>query len=127
MEDDKIREAVKIPEDDKALNKIDNIKNSKVKKVNVKEKTVSVFKFGAEARKMVSDKIELKEEKTFKGVKCEHCDYRCEKLATLKKHISSKHTKQKFKTCGKEFGTSMSLISHVAIEHNKEDDALNEI
>ena len=41
--------------------------------------------------------------------------------------MNSNHNKQKCKECGQEFGTSMLLISHVAIEHNEEDDALNEV
>ena len=142
MDDIKLIEAVKIPEydktlnknydsknleDEKTLNKNDDSKNPQVKKTNFKEKNVSVFKFGAEARKTVSDKINLQEEKGSKCVKCELCDYRCERLATLKKHMNSNHNKQKCKECGQEFGTSMLLISHVAIEHNEEDDALNEV
>ena len=56
----------------------------------------SVFKFGAEARKTVSDRIKSQEkEKSKKEFKCELCDYSFEKLATLQKHINSKHTEQK--------------------------------
>ena len=84
-----------------------------------------MFKFGADARKAVPNKIEIQEEKNSKEVKCELCDYRCEKVATLKKHINSTHTKHKCKICGEEFDTSMALLSHVAIEHNEEDDVLN--
>ena len=127
MEVIKNNEPVKIPDDDKALNKNDKPKDSKARKGNLKEKKVSVFKFGADARKAVPNKIEIQEEKNSKEVKCELCDYRCEKVATLKKHINSTHTKHKCKICGEEFDTSMALLSHVAIEHNKEDDILNGI
>ena len=41
--------------------------------------------------------------------------------------MNSKHTEQKCKICGKEFETSMKLISHIAIEHNEEDEILNEV
>ena len=91
---------------------------------------VPVFKFGATAQKTVSDQSNIQEEgkdKSGKDVNCELCDYRCEKQTTLKKHINSKHTEQKCKTCGKEFETPMKLISHIAIEHNEEDEILNEV
>ena len=81
----------------------------------------SVFKFGAEARKTVSDqKKEKEEKKSAKYFKCEVCDYKCEKLVTLENHISSKHTEQKCKECNREFKTSMELVSHVAKEHHNE-------
>ena len=91
----KNNEPVKIPDDDKALNQNDKSKDSKARKGNLKEKKVSVFKFGADARKAVPNKIEIHKEKNSKEVKCELCNYRCEKVATLKKHINSTHTKHK--------------------------------
>ena len=80
--------------------------------------------------KTVTDQTNIQEEgkdKSGKDVKCELCDYRCEKQTTLKKHINSKHTEQKCNISGKEFETSMKLISHIAIEHNEEDEILNEV
>ena len=52
-----------------------------------------------------------------KYFKCNHCDYKSEKLATLKKHKNTKHTEQKCKVCKDEFKTSLELITHVANEH----------
>ena len=66
-----------------------------------------------------------KKDESGKYIMCELCDYRCEKLATFKTHINTKHIEQKCKICGKMFETSMKLISHVAIEHNKEVIILN--
>ena len=39
------------------------------------------------------------------------------------KHINTKHTEQKCKICNKDFKTSIDLISHVAKEHDKEEEA----
>ena len=45
-----------------------------------------MFRFGDEARNTVSDKNKAKEEeKSAKYFKCEHCDFKSKKLATLKK------------------------------------------
>lgn len=67
-----------------------------LKKSEPKKNKDSVFRFGAEARKTVSDRIESQEkERSKKEFKCELCEYSCEKFATLKKHINSKHTEQK--------------------------------
>ena len=79
----------------------------------VKER--QVFKFGAEARKTVSDGDKSKK-KSSKLFKCEQCDYECEKSCTLKKHMTSKHTEQK---CSQDFKTIKDLVSHVAKEHHE--------
>ena len=42
-----------------------------------------------------------------------------------KKHISLKHTEQKFKVCNKDFKTSMKFVKHVAKEHNGQEEACN--
>ena len=44
-------------------------------------------------------------------------------LVLYKKHINIKHTEQKFKICNKDFKTSIDLISHVAKEHHKDEEA----
>lgn len=93
----------------------------KEKKSKSKDHKVSVFKFGAEARKAAMEtKESKKEEKIQKQLKCELCEYRCDKNTTLKKHINTKHSEQKCKICRKEFKTSMELVSHVAEEHHLE-------
>jgi hypothetical protein len=66
-----------------------------------------------------------KEEKIQKQLKCELCEYRCDKNPTLKKHINTKHSEQKCKICRKEFKTSMELVSHVAEEHHLEEDSFS--
>ena len=85
-----------------------------------------VFKFGALARKAATEEIKYQEqEKSVKSFKCELCDYRSEKNAHLKKHITSKHSVHKCKVCQKEFKNSMDLVSHVAKEHLEDEEALN--
>lgn len=66
-----------------------------------------------------------KKKKNSKEFKCKMCDYSCEKDSTLKKHMNSKHTKQKCKQCDKEFRTSMELLNHVAKEHQEEEEEGN--
>ena len=55
-----------------------------------------------------------------KTLKCEICDYRCEKQSTIKKHINSQHTGQKCDLCGKECMISIIIITHKANEHHEE-------
>ena len=63
----------------------------------------------------MSDQIESKEEeKLAKYFKCELCDYKCDKLATLKKHKKFKHTEHKYKICGEELKSSIELVTHMA-------------
>ena len=79
--------------------------------------------FGAEARKTVSERIKSQvKEISVKDFKCEHCNYSCEKLSTLKKHTQSKHTMQKCKICSKEFKTAMEVIIHVSNEHQEQEE-----
>ena len=54
--------------------------------------------------------------------KCNQCSYKAQKLKTLKKHINTKHTEQKYKVCKKEFKTAMELVSHVANKHGEEEE-----
>ena len=52
-------------------------------------------------------------------LKCEHCDYRCKKVITLKKHIKTKHT-EKILTCNHcegKFTSSSYLNVHIADKH----------
>lgn len=95
-----------------------------VSKPNVKE--VSVFKFGAEARKtVVEEKKAQEKDLTTTDFKCEVCDYKCKKKSTLKNHIKLKHSEHKCEACGKEFKESMELVSHMAEKHNKEEEVWN--
>ena len=78
-----------------------------------------MFKFGAKARNTVSDEDKSREEqKSAKYFKCDQCDYKSEKLATLKKHKNTKHNEQKCKVFNKEVKTSMELVTHIAKEHD---------
>ena len=45
-------------------------------------------------------------EKLAKDLKCDLCDYKCEKRPTLNKHINLKQTEQTCKVCIKFFKTS---------------------
>ena len=65
-------------------------------KAKTKETKKPVFIFGAETRKSVLE--EGKSQKignSSKLMKCDQCNYSCEKQNTLKKHINTKHTVQK--------------------------------
>ena len=91
-----------------------------MKKKNYTEN--AVFRFEAEARKDVAVSMKCKEkEKSVKKFECELCDYSCEKFATLKKHINSKHTEQKCKICNQEFKISMEVVIHVAKDHKEKE------
>ena len=93
------------------------------KKKRIKPKG-SVFKFGAKARNTVSDEDKSKEEeKPAKYFKCDHCDYKSDKLTTLKKHKNTKHTEQKCKVCNQQFKTSIELVTYVAKEHDDQEEA----
>ena len=123
----KLTEVCKSVEKDKSVSsKNEIIKHGKEKKSKLKERKDSVFKFGPEARKTVSDKYEPPKEKPSSKIsKCNICDYSCEKLSTLKKHINSMHSKQECDICKKEFKTSMEVIIHKAKEHHEEEETWN--
>jgi hypothetical protein len=122
-EESKHKEADKRVEENKNVSKQNEIIK---KKSQLKQRNNSVFKFGPEARKTVLKKDESKKvEQISKAVKCEICDYMCEKQSTLKKHINSKHTEQKCDLCGKECMTSMEIITHKANEHHEEVETFN--
>ena len=93
-------------------------------KAKTKETKKPVFIFGAEARKSVLEEGKSNEiGKSSKLMKCDQCDYSCERQNTLKKHTNTKHTVQKCSLCSEEFTTSMDLISHIAIEQHDEEEA----
>ena len=124
----KIKEATQDPKID--ISKKGNFMDSKEKKLKPKDSKSnnSVFKFGAEARKAVSIEGEAKEkEQSAKHFSCDLCEYKCEKRATLNKHINAKHTEQKCKVCSMDFKTSMELVKHVAQDHHdpENDEVLN--
>ena len=104
-------------------NKTGNTNDQQGKKSKPKD---SVFTFGAASRKAVSDKLKTdEEENSDKCLKCELCDFKSDKNAYLKKHITLKHSAQKCKVCQREFKSSMDLVSHVAKEHLEDEDVLN--
>ena len=114
---DKLKESTEIKDDSN---------DPAQKKSKIKEKKVSLFKFGAEARQKVVENINSKENyKSSMKFQCEQCDYMCEKHTILKKHMNSNHTDQKCKVCRKEFKTSMELVRHVAKEHHEEEEEWN--
>ena len=88
----------------------------KENKTSSKETKIPVFVFGAEARKSVLEEKKSEEvRKSSKSLKCDQCEYRCERINTLNKHMNTKHTVQKCSLCSEEFKTSMDLLSHIAI------------
>ena len=92
----RIKDTEKRAEDSKkTINKNENLKVLKEKKSKLKDHKDTVFRFGAEDRKNVTESKESKpEEKISTHFKCELCEY-C-------------------KICRKEFRTSMEVVSHVA-------------
>ena len=120
----KTKEGAKRVEDLKKVpNKKGNTKDQQGKKSKPKD---AVFKFGAGARKAASDKIKAHEEENSDNCfKCELCDFKCEKNAHLEKHITLKHSVQKYKVCQREFKTSMDHVIHVAKKHLEDEEALN--
>ena len=79
-----------------------------------------MFKFGVEVQNNVLERNDSQKiDKVSTDFKCDLCDYKAKKLTTLRKHINSKHTEQKYKVCGRDFKISMQLVSHVANEHMK--------
>ena len=102
--------------------KVDSSK-CKGKISNTKDSKKSVFVFGAEARKSVLEVKKSEEiKKSSSSLKCDQCDYNCERPNTLKKHINTKHTVQKCSLCSQEFTISMDLLSHIAKEHHDGED-----
>ena len=82
-----------------------------------------MFKFKAEVKdNALENKDSQKKDKMSRDFKCDLCDYKAQKLNTLRKHLNSKHTEQKCKFCGKEFKASMQLVSHVANKHIEEEE-----
>ena len=74
-----------VEDPNEAIKKKDSSKDSQVKQSKDK---VSIFKFGDTAQKTVSGATNVQEkDKLGKYVKCELCDYRCEKLPMLKKAL----------------------------------------
>ena len=69
--------------------------------------------------KVKSDKTK-KGEKKEEFFKCEKCDYKVRKEATLKKHIITKHEVHVCKECNEKVSTFMELLKHVAKNHTKE-------
>ena len=69
--------------------------------------------------KVKSDKTK-KVEKKEEFFKCEKCDYKVKKEATLKKHIITKHEVNVCKECNEKVSTFMELLKHVAKNHTKE-------
>ena len=125
----KIKEAAKSIEDPRKVpNKKDNPIKPKEKKSQPKDPKHkdSVFKFGAAARNIVSDKNKpIEKELLAKYFKCDLCDYKCDKHSVLNKHVNSKHTEQKCKVCDKDFTTSMKLVKHVTREHQDQEESWN--
>ena len=50
-------------------------------------------------------------------LQCKECAYTCKKEVTMKKHVNTKHKKQKCKVCDLEFKTSIAVLKHVAEKH----------
>ena len=66
-----------------------------------KDIKVPVFKFGVEVQNHALEwKDSQNKEKVSTDFKCDLCNYKANKITTLRKHINSKHTKQKWKWKG---------------------------
>ena len=57
---------------------------------------------------------------------CKECVYQCKKEVSLRKHINTKHLKQKCKVCNLEFSTSIEVLKHLADKHKRSfDETIN--
>ena len=57
---------------------------------------------------------------------CEQCVYQCKKEVTFKKHINTKHSKQKCKVCYLDINTTIELLKNVAADHKSSiDETIN--
>ena len=71
---------------------------------NPKKNKVSVFRFGDVAQQtfLSKKKPEEKEIET-NNMKCQHCDYKCQKNSTMTKHIKLRHSEHQCKRCSEKF------------------------
>ena len=115
-EEEKVKEVTKAVER-KDLNKDENKKNPKAKKSKIEDRKIQ-FSF-LETRLAVQPQVKsmIWKKKQKKYFKCDFCDYRCEKLSIMKKHIQSSHIEQKCNMCKKEFITSIEFVNHKAKDH----------
>ena len=51
---------------------------------------------------------------------CELCDYRCKRKLTMKKHMNTKHSKEReiCKECKEEFKSAIELLKHISEHHH---------
>ena len=83
-----------------------------------------------ERDKSITDELSvLKSKDRLENPECiyhyKECTYQCKKEVTLKKHINTKHTKQKCKVCDQDFETSIEMLKHVAEKHESNYDERN--
>ena len=65
--------------------------------------------------------VEVKKDTSNKNndFKCEICDYSCNKVNIMKKHMKMKHVNHKCKMCEEEFPNSMDALAHAARDHSQ--------
>ena len=103
-------EVIKIKEDSK---------NNK--DINLEEpfKDASEFKISTPVKPAKLPDVENKYVDSKKNkIKCEKCEYTCQKESTLTKHINTKHMDQECKVCLMKLGSTMELLQHIAKEHS---------
>ena len=133
MKDNKVSNKCSVEEEVLAKVKDMEVSESQDLKIINKKEKFEVYCKGLKEEKSkqndskdseVKSGIDFKDSKKSqkKDFKCEKCDYVCQKLTTLKKHVNTKHTEQNCKVCHTEFKTSMELINHVAKEHHQEEE-----
>ena len=104
-----------------------------VKNINENSKTVEV-------REPFKDNLELKnptpvstkkilpvvDKKYFVSkkdqLKCDKCDYKCQKEGTLQKHMNTMHEEHQCKECREKLPSFMDLLKHVSENHFRDQD-----
>ena len=98
-------------------NDIEVTKDSNESKEVNTDQTTSTAEGGESDCEPLTDKDPEKQEILDSMFHCEKCVYQCKKEVTFKKHINTKHSKQKCKVCYLDFNTTIELLKHVAEEH----------
>ena len=97
-----------------------------VKKIEVKEPFKDTHEFknstpvSAEKILTVVDKKSCVSKKD--QLKCGKCDYKCQKVGTLQKHMNTKHEEHQCKQCKEKLPSFMDLLKHVSKNHYRDED-----
>jgi hypothetical protein len=97
-------------------------------KEDISEKDFNPKSSSSPKEKKNHPKNEVKKIKSIEDLyKCTKCEYRCKKEATLKKHMLTQHQDHACKECKEIFSSFMELLKHVADQHFKEQNEVENI